>query len=366
MSSRWSFGVIADLQFADIATGTGFLASDKRYYRDSLQKAAAASTAFADAGCCAVLQLGDIIDGKTVGPLGYSPYKPAGSVAAEQRAAAAAAARAVLAQLSGGGGGAPAAAAAAPPLPTCHLRGNHENYAFTLEEMRGLLPPPPGAALFAPERSLALSFSPRPGWRFVCLDPYEVSLAAPAGSTGRAEAERLLQANNPNMSDLSGNSKVNFFQGVTGLARRFVPFNGGLGGAQLAWLRGELASARAAGERVVLSCHIPLLPARVREKKIEGGGWLTFDALEDKNDCLVYDFEEALAVVTEHADVVAAVFSGHDHEGSFGEDAAGVPHVAFQSPLTHNEVAHAVVVVHGDRLEVRGEGAVPSRELRLR
>ena len=84
----------------------------------------------------------------------------------------------------------------------------------------------------------------------------------------------------------------------------------------------------------------------------------------DSNDCLIYDFEEALAVVAEFADVVAAVFSGHDHEGSFGVDGAGVPHVSFQSPLTHDSVSHAVVFVHNDRLEVRGEGAVPSRELR--
>jgi manganese-dependent ADP-ribose/CDP-alcohol diphosphatase len=356
----WCFGVIADLQYADLPTGTGFSAKDTRYFRDSLSKASAARLAFASAGCSAVLQLGDLIDGRTVGPPGYSPYSPAGSVSAEQRAAAAAALAAVLSQLNGGGAGGGAAALAPPPLPIAHLRGNHENYAG----VEALLPLPPGAAPCAPG-SFAYTFSPRAGWRFVCLDPYEVSLAAPAGSAGRAEAERLLRAHNHNLVDLSGATKVEFFKGVAGAARRFVPFNGGLGAAQLAWLRAGLAAARAAGERVLLSCHIPLLPAGVRSQRVAGGEWLTFEALEDdKNDCLVFDYEEALAAVAEHADVVAAVFSGHDHEGSFGLDGAGVPHVCFPSPLTHNEVAHAVVVVHGDRLEVRGEGAVMPRELR--
>ena len=305
-----------------------------------------------------------LVDGKSTGPGGYSPYHPAGSAGDEARASAASAARAVLAQLGADGGG--SGGGGPPPPPTAHLRGNHENYALKFSEMRALLPPPPGAELFAPERSLALSYSPRPGWRFICLDPYEVSLAAPAGSAERAEAERLLRAHNHNLVDLSGATKVDFFKGVAGAARRFVPFNGGLGAAQLAWLRAGLAAARAAGERVLLSCHIPLLPAGVRSQRVAGGEWLTFEALEDKNDCLVFDYEEALAAVAEHADVVAAVFSGHDHEGSFGVDGAGVPHVCFPSPLTHNEVAHAVVVVHEDRLEVRGEGAVMPRELRLR
>jgi manganese-dependent ADP-ribose/CDP-alcohol diphosphatase len=40
-----------------------------------------------------------------------------------------------------------------------------------------------------------------------------------------------------------------------------VPFNGGFGGAQRAWLRGALAAARAARERVVVLSHVALHPA---------------------------------------------------------------------------------------------------------
>ena len=51
------------------------------------------------------------------------------------------------------------------------------------------------------------------------------------------------------------------FAGLSGHERRFVPFNGGFGGAQRAWLRGALAAARAARERVVVLSHVALHPA---------------------------------------------------------------------------------------------------------
>ena len=41
-----------------------------------------------------------------------------------------------------------------------------------------------------------------------------------------------------------------------GVARRFVKFGGALGGAQMAWLRDELAEAAGLGERVIVCCHL--------------------------------------------------------------------------------------------------------------
>ena len=69
---------------------------------------------------------------------------------------------------------------------------------------------------------------------------------------------------------------------------------------------------------------------------------------------------------------VAAVFSGHAHQGGFAVDAFGVPHITFQSPLTHHSQggAHALVEVsageHGGQvMRVSGSGAVPTRVLQL-
>ncbi len=48
--------------------------------------------------------------------------------------------------------------------------------------------------------------------------------------------------------------------GLQGDSRRFVPYNGGLGRAQLEWLDQELHEATVASERVVISSHILLDP----------------------------------------------------------------------------------------------------------
>ena len=58
-----------------------------------------------------------------------------------------------------------------------------------------------------------------------------------------------------------------------------MPYNGGLGEEQLAWLRAELAAAAAAAERVVIMCHVILHP------KACGGG------------TMVWDYPEALEVL---------------------------------------------------------------------
>ncbi len=39
-----------------------------------------------------------------------------------------------------------------------------------------------------------------------------------------------------------------------------MPYNGGVGPAQLAWLKHTLADAKAAGETVIVCGHIPVCP----------------------------------------------------------------------------------------------------------
>jgi hypothetical protein len=54
-------------------------------------------------------------------------------------------------------------------------------------------------------------------------------------------------------------------EGLEGAARRFVEFGGGLSDGQVAWLAGKLAAAKAAGERVVVAGHIPFCPGSAPE-----------------------------------------------------------------------------------------------------
>ena len=51
-----------------------------------------------------------------------------------------------------------------------------------------------------------------------------------------------------------------------------------------------------------------------------------------KDVCLLWNYEEALALFHAHPCVVA-VFAGHDHDGGYRRDGHGIHHVTFQSPL---------------------------------
>ena len=184
------------------------------------------------------------------------------------------------------------------------------------------------------------AFSPHPGWRFLVLDPYDISTCGrPVGHPKEVEAWKLLEANNPN--DLRGNS--DWQAGLVGPARRWVPFNGALSVSQLAWIQGELEMATACGDRVIVLTHVPMQP----------------------NACspgtLLWNYEEVLSLL-ESAGCVVAVLTGHDHDGGYARGRTGIHHVTFHSPL---EVAppggsHATVTVYADRLQVDGNGAQAS------
>ena len=42
--------------------------------------------------------------------------------------------------------------------------------------------------------------------------------------------------------------------------KRYMPYNGALSSAQLAWLEGTLSQAAKEGETAIILCHVPLHP----------------------------------------------------------------------------------------------------------
>lgn len=54
-------------------------------------------------------------------------------------------------------------------------------------------------------------------------------------------------------------------ENMEGLQRRFVKFGGKVSSGQLAWLRGQLRGAAAAGQQVLVCSHQPLHPDSVLE-----------------------------------------------------------------------------------------------------
>lgn len=312
--SKFSFGVIADVQWADLDNGTNFSGTVKRCFRGALQTLRTAAKWWSEKPPTFVAQLGDLIDGR--------------NAASGQSAAAVDAALEPLRRL---------------PCPTLNVVGNHELYNFNRTQLAELFPAPataaPGGTTFY------YSVVPAPGFRVIVLDGYRESVILPEGAShddARREiaateqfqrAAATLKANNPNDFSQPGD----WGRGMSGLQRRFMPYNGALGEAQLAWLRGELAAAAAARERVIVLSHTIFHP----------------DACDGTT--MAWDFPEALAAMHESG-VVLAVIAGHDHPGYYVRDSAGVHHLTFASPLNLGADGHAygIVAVHDDHLELRG------------
>lgn len=347
-----SLGLIADVQYADIDDGASFDGSERRCYRRSLEHAAAAGALFRAARCCAVLQIGDAVDGHNA-----SAARFAAGAGHQGRVALAA----VLARL---GSGADEAAGEAAKLPVFHAIGNHELLNFERSELRGLLPLPAADSEFAvavPDsaaRGARFYYTARlPGrWRLVVLDAYDIAVGRHGADVGSPQHERaleILRQNNPNECAWSSATSGNYFGGLdaAGTRQRFVPFNGGVGREQLRWLEATLRECSAAGDSAIVAIHIPAFDRAARS---DGGP-------SSIHKCLPFDYDEVLKSLA-LSPCVSLVLSGHLHEGSFGVDDAGIPHVTLESPLTHaREGAHALLHLFDDRLELQGFGAVASR-----
>ena len=161
------------------------------------------------------------------------------------------------------------------------------------------------------------------GFRFVILNTNDVcTYAHPAGSPLRADAEAML-------TRLQGEK-----------LRQAKPWNGAMGGAQLAWMERECAAARAANQRVIIFSHHPVWP---------------------ENDHNVWNSAEVLALLDRHRHIVAWI-NGHNHAGGFGER-DGLPFVTMRGMVeTAATTAYAVARVLPDRLLLEGQGREPSRE----
>lgn len=151
----FTFGVIADIQYADIDDGYNFLRTNRRYYRSSLQLLRNAQESWSKAAIKPdfILQLGDIIDG-------FNTRHGASERALEV----------VLNQLR------------SSPVKVYHVWGNHEFYNFSRSSLlRSELNSTLHAdghmcATHVGSDTYAYHFSPFPGFKFIVLDAYDVSL----------------------------------------------------------------------------------------------------------------------------------------------------------------------------------------------
>jgi hypothetical protein len=109
------------------------------------------------------------------------------------------------------------------------------------------------------------------------------------------------------------------------------------------WLKRQLSEAVATGEKAILSCHYPILP---------------------DNGHNLWNDEEILSVIDDHADTVIAWFNGHNHAGNYAER-NGVHYVTVHGMVdTPDTNAYAILEVLPDALRIRGSGREPDRLLK--
>lgn len=312
----FTFGIIADIQYADFENGMDYTKTKTRYYRDAIKQVNEATSAWNDIDCQGkevdfVLQLGDIIDGKNSR---CTPNKSSTALSC------------VLDALSSYSG------------KYHHAIGNHELYNFTREE---IIKSPLNSGDATDVAELYYTFSPSPSFRFVILDTYDVSVLGHSdeNSSRYLSAKNLLWNNNHNEDKNEPWGETEESE-----SRRFVGYSGGISEKQLKWLDGVLTESCRKGERVIVAGHCPVEPR----------------ASEIANIC--WHYQEVLDVLHKH-DCVLAFLAGHQHDGGYVLDEHGIHHVTFDGVVetSPETLCYANAHVYEDRIDIKGFGRVSDR-----
>lgn len=320
-----SVGVIADIQHAPIPDGFSY-GGVPRYYQHALEVAGVAAEHFQKSEVDLVINLGDIIDGKCADVKQNnnkegSDNSESGSI----RGIGLSAINNVIKALSAYDHG-----------PILHTYGNHELYNLDRRQIGELLNIP-----FIKEKNAELV-----GYRshiinnirFVVLDTYDIAMMGrcPDTSDKRKKAEQILEKHNPNYPQ-----NENSPQNLDGLDKRFVAFNGGIGATQLSWLKSTLAAAKQNNERVIILSHQPILPE------------------SSSPVCLVWNYDEVLAIMRKYKGTIIASFSGHAHKGGYKRDTeSGIHFRVFEAVLESPDpiCTYGFVDIFHHEIRVRGEG----------
>ncbi|XP_077406904.1 manganese-dependent ADP-ribose/CDP-alcohol diphosphatase [Vanacampus margaritifer] len=317
----FTFGVIADVQYADMEDGLNFSQTRRRYYRNSLGllRNARESWSHSAARPKFIIQLGDIIDG-------FNKDRGASSRALEK----------VLEEFS------------LSLIDVHHVWGNHEFYNFSRSEL--LCSKLNSSALADASLSgtraggdiYAYSFSPFRGFTFVVLDAYDVSLL------GVDEDSQQYHCALNWIKQHNSNEDLNTPPGLCDdLDQRFSKFNGGFSKTQLDWLDSVLSLADKKREKVTIVSHLPVHPFSTAPM------------------CLAWNFDELLSTIQSHNSVVCFI-AGHDHDGGYFLDkSTGIHHVTLEAVIETPPESNAfgTVSVYEDRMVLKGVGRIPDIDI---
>ncbi|GFO28649.1 manganese-dependent ADP-ribose/cdp-alcohol diphosphatase [Plakobranchus ocellatus] len=322
-----TFGIVADVQYADCEDGTDFSKARIRYYRNSLNllKNAINDWKRPTDPVAFVLQLGDLIDGKN---------NKGGEVTSH---------RALSTALH--------PFQSLKPTPTYHTIGNHDLYNLprSFYMTSPVMNPSLSLSIETSPSSqhLYYTFLPHPKLRIVNLDTYEVSVLGYKDQPDDPNfhlAQSWIQEHN-------GKENVNDVDHLEGLDRRWAAYNGGVSQAQLAWLSQVLHKATAREENVIITTHIAI-QAVYRDYAV----------------CLVWNSEEILALLADYPCVIA-VLAGHEHAGwDYLDPDTGVQHITVPAIIETKPDSNAYATAHlwDNTLTITGFGRVPSYSIKLR
>ncbi|GKV41961.1 hypothetical protein SLEP1_g49426 [Rubroshorea leprosula] len=268
----FSFGVISDVQHADIPDGRSFLGVP-RFYRHSLLVLQRAVQNWNNQKRPQfVINLGDIVDG-------YCPKHKSMSIVKK-----------VVDEFGKFNG------------PVYHMIGNHCLYNLPRDKLLPLL------NISNLDGHAYYDFLPSPQYRFVVLDGYDISaIGWPQDHPHTLKALIFLEEKNPN---LDKNSPM----GLVGLDRRFLMFNGAVGKEQLEWLDAVLQDAAKLKQKVIVCCHLPLDPGA------------------SSQEALLWNYDEVMDVIHQY-NCVKVCLAGHDHKGGHSIDSHGIHHRTLEAAL---------------------------------
>ena len=182
---------------------------------------------------------------------------------------------------------------------------------------------------------LYYDFEVYPGWRFIMLDSYDISMCGSSSIENKIMATKILEKNNPSALKMGGN----WFKDLPREKFRYVPYNGRVSDTQLAWLWDVLLKAQQEKEKVIVFCHQPI-----------------YSPLKPHN--LVWNSEEILSTLHSFGDTVQMWVAGHDHGGQYAVDDTGLHHLVPAAPLEceEGEVSFGHFEVYDDQFILHWKG----------
>ncbi|XP_061472396.1 manganese-dependent ADP-ribose/CDP-alcohol diphosphatase isoform X1 [Rhineura floridana] len=319
----FSFGVLTDIQYADLEDGYDFWGINRRYYKHSLCHLQSAIEDWNGTEVQFVLQLGDIIDG-------YNAQYNMSERALER----------VMEEFK------------KLRVPVHHIWGNHELYNFNRDYLvhsalntkylqdqiflSNTCRDQTSTGDNAAEFYYAYQFCPMSNFRFILLDAYDLSILGRDTSTQKyQDSLHLLREKNQNENLNSPLGLVEY---------QFVQLNGGFSQEQLDWVDDVLTHADKNQEKVVIMGHIPIHPDSTA------------------GICLAWNYKDALSVIHSHHSVVCFL-AGHLHYGGYCLDSHGVHHLTLEGIIETPPESHAfgTMYVYNDRMVLKGKGRIPDR-----